>query len=552
MATDHPFQQLFESFGRLPAAHAESVNRKAGEALADALDRSVDAPGRCILLRAPRAGHGKTHLLSRMQYRFGGSHEFIPLHASGNRVDALSVTEDALNRLGRSLPASGGLTVLDLVIRRLFAYALQPLVVSGEVPCQDREGALTALRSRPVETFDFHHPNAVTAHWAKENFDVLGPRLSMELSQRGNLPIREVAFWVNALFRYASTPIDHPSRAGVLNLEVTGETVTGSVAMERLTSLLGMLSLLMRVVLVADDLEGFSADESAALKFSAFVTGVRQAADRVDVVLSLNQDVWENAFLPRLSGGLADRLSEVLIELEPLTDDEIVALLDSRAPGLGAQVFERIDGAERHPRALVRAAGIAWVKAAEEQEQAARNAALTATPALTEDEEPAAKMEAEMELEAAKDLVESTTAAETAPQAAFTAVYDDPPAAPPVGIFESVSPSPAVQWGSGSVYEAHVVEEPTYPPSPAFAEPSTAGVFQPVYDDPEPPNFPPAESQSSVHPAYGSTPSEFAAAFEGPPFKEPARSAPVEGNPPEDGADRVDDLLKQFRERYGR
>ena len=52
----------------------------------------------------------------------------------------------------RPLPASGGLCVMDLVTRRLFALALQPLVETGEVPCQDREGALAALRAVATRT----------------------------------------------------------------------------------------------------------------------------------------------------------------------------------------------------------------------------------------------------------------------------------------------------------------------------------------------------------------------------------------------------------------
>ena len=56
---------------------------------------------------------------------------------------------------------------LDLLARRTLALGLEPLVATGEVPCQDREGALTALREQPVETFDFHHDRAVTAHWTK-------------------------------------------------------------------------------------------------------------------------------------------------------------------------------------------------------------------------------------------------------------------------------------------------------------------------------------------------------------------------------------------------
>ena len=138
-----------------------------------------------------------------------------------------------------------------------FRIGLAAVGGSGEVPCQDREGALTALRTRPIETFDFHHPNAVTAHWARENFEVLGQRLSMELAQRCDLPVREIAFWVDALFRFAATPVENPGRVRVLAEAVHAGNPGEGVLMERLEALLGLLALLMRVVLVADDLKVF-------------------------------------------------------------------------------------------------------------------------------------------------------------------------------------------------------------------------------------------------------------------------------------------------------
>lgn len=392
MANEHPFQVLFETLGRVPAAHAESVNRQAYEILADILTVPVEKSGRCILLRAPRAGHGKTHLLSRIQHQLGASHEFVPLHAAfGCRIDAASVTDDTLRRLVRQLPASGGLTVLDLASRRLFASALQPLVASGEVPCQDREGALTALRNRPVETFDFHHPNAVTAHWARENFEVLGQRLSLELAQRTNLPVSGVSFWVDALFHFAAAPLESSNRVRVLAEAVHGES---GVEMERLEALLGLLTLLMRVVLVADDLEGFSTDETAALRLAAFLGSLRQSVERLDVILSLNQDIWENAFMPRLSGGLADRLSEVVVELEPLTEFEMEALLDSRVPGLGRRVLDRIDivSTGTHARGLIRAAGMAWLKATAMDASPSPVAAAAVVPATVAAAPPAESM----------------------------------------------------------------------------------------------------------------------------------------------------------------
>jgi hypothetical protein len=569
MAQEHPFQTLFESFGRLPTSHSELVNRKAHDELLYTLEVETERPGRCILLRAPRAGHGKTHLLSMIQHQLGGSHEFIPLHPSGSRVGALSVTEDALNRLGRAFPAAGGLTVLDLVIRRLFSFALQPLVVSGEVPCQDREGALAALRNRPVETFDFHHPNAVTAHWARENFEVLGPRLSMELAQRCGLPVREVAFWVSAFFRYAATPLDHPGRAGTLALEVAGEPVTESVAMERLTSLLALVSLLVRVVLVADDLEGFSADETAALSFAAFIAAIRHQADRVDVIISLNKDVWDSAFKPRLSGGLADRLSEVLIELEPLTDDDIIALFESRVPGLGAEVFERIDASERHARGLIRAAGNAWLKAVKDRTEAASAtvqpdrsesfAAESANSGFAREVPPSGDA---LFAEAVEPSLEASIS--PAPEelvTEFAPVAD-------VEIAETISTA-SQQWEGGSVFEAQILggdspEKPfcnqlesgfeaastTFTPAGLNESAQPPPAFQVVS-----PHFQVEQSEVSGAASVAHE-SVFESVFEagpasadfGPPQppQRPEQQSPVEDD------DRVDDLLKQFRERYGR
>jgi len=471
MAIDHPFQLLFETFGRLPDSHAESVNRLAAEAMSDTLEVPLEHSGRCIMLRAPRAGHGKTHLLSRLQHRLIASHVFIALHAaSGSRIDAASVIDDTLKRLLRPLPASGGLTALDLVARRLFSAALQPLVGSGEVPCQDREAALTALRTRPIETFDFHHPHAVTAHWARENFEVLGQRLALELAQRTGAPLREVGFWVDLLFRYAATPLEHPDRARNLTESTVAGMPSDGVAMDRLAALLALLSSQMRVVLVADDLEGFSADESAALKLAALLGSLRQSVERLDVVLALNQDIWANAFLPRLSGGLADRLSEIVIELEPLTEKEMVDLLDSRAPGLGARVLEhiRLGGAETHARGLIRAAAAAWIEA-----EKARKSQMAIPPAVS------------------------------------AAVSPEPIAADAEKVIEAVPDEPL-----------------TEAPEETFAESSLVHTEEP---------------ESAVPIVETPVNSPFTIDVEP---EETSEDAP--------DTDRVDDLLRQFRERYGR
>ncbi len=505
----------------------------------------------------------------------------IPLHAAlGAQIDAASVTDDVLRCLLRPLPAAGGLCVLDLVTRRLFASALQPLVGSGEVPCQDREGALAALRMRPIETFDFHHPNAVTAHWARENFEVLGQRLSVELAQRCGLPVLGVGFWVDALFRFAATPLENPIRLKVLADAVHEGNPGEGILMGRLEALLGMLTLLTRVVLVADDLEGFSTDESAALKLAAFLGALRQSVDRLDVILSVNQDIWQSAFIPRLSGGLADRLSEVVVDLQPLTEEEMVALLESRVPGLGARVLSRVDraAAGSHARGLIRAAGRAWLEASamDSRPGAAVQSVLPAVeipkvpPVEIPISPPAATTQAAVREENAPDptlAIAFLAAAGTAspspdewPEPGFTAeeatVEIAPVAASGNWNQDDFVPTPE---SSGFAVETSFPQEFVAAESesgPGFQEQPTPqdGVwaapvespFRQVADESAPvfvaetavPGFdPPPESAFQV------------AVEEVPGFSaETAAGCP----PVAPDTDRVDDLLRQFRERYGR
>ncbi len=347
-------QPYFETFGHAAAPHAGPVNRTAGAAIERALRSPVEAPGRGILLMAPRAGFGKTHLLEQVRRGLAGSHEFLPLRPlDGRHVDPAAAIEDSLRCLTRTLPASGGLTHLDLHARHLFARGLEPLVVSGEVPCQDREAAAEALRKRPVETFDFHHPQAVTAHWTRENFEVLGPRLSLEVSRLTEGSLNQTAFWIAALFRYAVASPENPARTGRLL-----QTAADGADAERFGSLLALLSRLRRTVVVVDELEGVHGDPDGARRVAGFLATIRQEAPRVDLIVSVNEDVWESSFVSALSGGLRDRLSELRVRLEPLDDAGIMALLSGRGIADPQRILSRLrlSPDERYARRVLQAA----------------------------------------------------------------------------------------------------------------------------------------------------------------------------------------------------
>lgn len=347
-------QPYFEHFGQDGAVHAAGVNEDAERKLGQLLQVPLEGLGRGVLLRAPRAGYGKTHVLERVRKLIGSGHEFIPLRPlDGSRPDPAAAVEDTLRRLTRQLPAGGGLTSLDVLARNLFSLGLQPLVASGEVPCQDRDAASDALLKRPVETFDFHHPQAVTAQWTRENFEVLGPRISLEVSRRTGCSLNQVAFWMAALFRFAVAPPEQAGRGGMLT-----QTATDGASVERFGTLLALLSRMRRVVVVVDDLEAVHGNPAGARQVAGFLATTRQEAPRADIVVSVNDDVWESAFVPALSGGLLDRLSEVVITLGALTDGEVLSLLESRGHGDPREVARHMPlrAEDRHARRVLRLA----------------------------------------------------------------------------------------------------------------------------------------------------------------------------------------------------
>jgi hypothetical protein len=515
MADQLTLQPFFDSLGQPTAPHAAGVNAAATARMERVLKSPVDAPGRGILLRAPRAGYGKTHLLAYVQQRLGTTHEFLPLSPlDGSRTDAAGAIEGALRRLTRPLPAGGGLTNLDLLSRRLFALALQPLVNSGEVPCQDREAALAALRQRPVETFDFHHSQAVTAHWTKENFEVLGPRLALELSRRTGISLNEASFWLASLFRFAVAVPEHPGRTGMII-----QSATADAGVERYAALLALLSLIGRVTVTADDLEGMHAEPTAALRFASFLSAVRQDAPRVDVVVSLNDDIWESAFVPALSGGLLDRLSEIEIRLEPLDHSGTAALLEARLPDRAAVLGRRLALApgEFYARKVLRKA--AELNEEEENVPVLVPAYISAAGGAASAAVTSARFEPETPFDQPLEEEFASHSSDFAAETSFeeAAVEVIPPRLPATGEREIETESPSAF--SSKDEEPFAAEAPEVP-----------------------------KSEIEEHGKFDLPPSPFTV-VEPEPGSAEETPEPVSAS---SGGDRIDDLLRQFRERYGR
>ncbi len=363
-----PFSSRFEVFGRDRHHDAVPVNQGPFEELRKILETGGSGDGRVILLRAPRAGYGKTSLLQRLADELAEDYQFVRINLAGGRTtDAAHVLEYVLQSLCQVLPGSATLTRLDMLARGVLSLGLEPLVASGEVPCQDPEGALAAMRENPAETFDFHHDQAVTAHWTKSNFEILGPRLAAELARESGASLREASYWVELLFRFATTPPDNVERARLLYETIFRsdlQSQPASAAEERLHGLLSLCSTVIRPVLVVDDTEGLSTSPADALALTSFLSNISQSCPGTTVILSVNDDIWDSAFLPCLPGGLSDRLLEDSIVLEPLSRKGAEALVSGRSPERGSEVISAMAwpaGDESlYARQVLRLASEAW------------------------------------------------------------------------------------------------------------------------------------------------------------------------------------------------
>lgn len=359
----NPFGTTFESLESPAGPVVDAVHEAPYRRLRELVE---SGEGQLISLRAPRAGFGKTMLLSRLREKNKGEMMIVPIHlADGRRVDGEGILEELLTQLTESVSGAAGLTRLDLHARRLFAHGLLPLVYSGEVPSQDKDGALASLRERPTEAFDFHHDGAAIAQWTKSQFDVLSPRLSSVLSKSSGASGRDTSYWTGLFFNYAIRTPNEPSRTSDLMDTVFGRDSrfrSGAGFLDGLGSFLNLITLVEPVVLVLDEVDGLSSDSDAALRATSCLVSLWESAPRTSVVISVNDDVWQSAFAPRLPLGLKDRLEDVVISLEELSREEAEMLVASRAGDESEKVLARmnLDSGGLYPRGVLKAAREAW------------------------------------------------------------------------------------------------------------------------------------------------------------------------------------------------
>ena len=351
--------------------------------------------GRALVVTAPRAGFGKTHMMARFAEGLGGRALVVPLAfdlESPPRWDG--VLGQLVQKLHRDHGHRPGLTLLDEAGRFLFARVNQRLIQSGRIPCTHPAEAVAALDRNYLEMFDFANREQVVARWFSEHFENLVPLTSAALAPEAAVEPDQVAHWLRVLMAYTQGVEELPSRRlDALNWAVhasAGPAFGGGggviiqdsaspeqAAKDKLRDFGRLLGLYRPLVFVIDHLDVFYRDGAAGLRIAYFVSELRRLLPRSLSVVCVNQDLWQATFQSQLPSALEDRIGGGFVALQGLSRDQAEALVEARLEAAGVEPAQRhafrgrlgLDeflaaqgGRPVSPRAVLRHAAACWAR----------------------------------------------------------------------------------------------------------------------------------------------------------------------------------------------
>lgn len=323
--------------------------------LASLLD--LKSQGRLVILTSTQAGSGKTHLLSRM--------------AEALKEDAVVITLPWQSTEGLSWAATGRAMLIDLfqgdartnhlqeLCGAVHTTLLCHLIETGRVPSADPEQIVQALAQSPLELFAESGPAKPISEWFRENFLQLRQILA-ECCQLPNLLMVEE--WLQLMFDYTLNPT--PAMLATLQERMEKD---GGV---QVPCFLSIATHWKPLVLIADHMDGLFHDLNSGT-IVAQLSATLAALPRVQVVLSMNEDLWESAFGRQLPSALASRLQPHRLSLPGPDRGEMLALLEQRMQ-LNGESAETIRDFQEFldtqnalkglasPRAVLRKAAAQW------------------------------------------------------------------------------------------------------------------------------------------------------------------------------------------------
>lgn len=287
-----------------------------------------------MLLTAPRAGYGKTHLLGRLASAASTQVVLAPLaFRLEDEIGWAAAGLRCSEALGRAAGSRTGWSRLRESAAGVCSVLLLRLIQAGRLPCANADQAVRVLSTDPTEIFADQGSAKLIGNWLRKHFNQLRKPLADAAAEAiGGAFAQDLEKWVQALIALAA---EGDGRSA--------QTLRAAIAESGGCELwLRLLAIWRPVVLLVDHLDGFYRNEQAGLRIAMLLLDLAEI-EGAHVVLSLNQDVWQATFGHRLPSALEDRLTASQVLLRGLTADEAAELvqLRLREAGISGEEAER-------------------------------------------------------------------------------------------------------------------------------------------------------------------------------------------------------------------
>lgn len=303
--------------------------------LTTTIDERQSSAGRAggqplLLLTAPRAGYGKTHLLGRLAAAANGQVVLVPLaFRLEDTIGISAVAVRGLESMARAEASREGWTKLREACAGVCATLVRRLIENGTLPCANPDQALRVLGGDPIEVFDEKGSARLIGDWVRRFEGQLRKPMTDQAMKRVPAIPTALESWVNAMLNHALD--GGMSHMAVLRMLAADESNEGPVTWLRL------LGLWRPVVLLVDHLDAYYRNPEAGLRIASLLLDMSEM-DGVHVVLSLNQDVWQATFGHHLPSAMEDRLTASQMLLRGIGESEATTLLRLRLQHAGIPV----------------------------------------------------------------------------------------------------------------------------------------------------------------------------------------------------------------------
>ena len=301
------------TFNRVVDAINSLVNRAEKQTAADQL-------GRTILVTAPEAGYGKSHLAARLRDHLKAAATAVSLPLDPSRPVAWPVVLGAIIRQfsNQLSPHFDDTSLFAETGRHLLARLVIYHIHSGNsLNCPEPE---QKIEQEFAHLFRSDSPSSILG-WADSHSRDLSHSVSAEFLGTLGVSPNELGFWTRLIidFNWRGDGALEPLRG-----------LTNGEARERLLQWLRLASLYRPVLIIADGLDGFFQSETAGMEIAGIITGIRETVPRSVTLLFLNQDIWDSVFEHHLPSAWLDRLTGEPQPLLPISGEAASELVQNR------------------------------------------------------------------------------------------------------------------------------------------------------------------------------------------------------------------------------